>query len=117
MRMIVAAALISMCSTAFAQTSPQEWRATLLLDAGNLTTCLNRVRGTISIKNNEMSWTPRGWSYSDWSIPLATDGGADLIARVGRTGSAHMKVPPGSGPRPISTVNQSSGCRYKFVPD
>jgi len=109
--------LAGLASTAFVQAAQQDWRATLLQASGNATTCLNGVRGTISIKNNVLSWTPSGRSTPGWSLPLAADGSGDSIVPVERAGTSHVKVPGGSGPRPINTVNQSNGCAYRYVPD
>lgn len=116
MKAFISIILTCLTTTAFAQTA-QEWRATLLLEAGNATTCLNGVKGTISIKKNVLSWIPNGWAFPGMSIPLAADGSGDLVVPVHRAGTSRVNVPSGSGPRAINSVNQSNGCRYRYVPD
>jgi len=101
--------------------APQEWVATFQLESGSGQHCQLGHNGKMSVKDNVLSWTPSGWPFAVWSVPLARDGSADKIVQLHRPGSharsALVTVPSGVGPRKIATLDQQSACRHRYIPD
>jgi hypothetical protein len=112
--------LTGLSCSANAQSS-QEWTATLQLESGSSTHCQLGHRGKMSVQNNVLSWTPNGFSFVVWRVPLVSGGSADMIVPVygpaSSAGHAKVTVPAGVGPREIRTISQERGCRHRYVPD
>jgi len=79
-------------------------------------------RGFIRATSNKLSYYDQGKSYPIWTVELAPDGSADTIVS-GETDSRNsrrrirIKVAPGTGPREITSVNETTLNSYIYIPD
>jgi hypothetical protein len=76
-------------------------------------------RGFIRVTGNKLSYYDQGKSYPTWAVELAPDGSANTT--VGGEGRSRrrirIKVAAGTGPREITSVNETTLNSYIYIPD
>jgi hypothetical protein len=76
-------------------------------------------RGFIRVTGNKLSFYEQGKSYPTWAVHLAPDGSADTtVSGDGKNRRRiRIKVAAGTGPREITSVNETTLNSYIYIPD
>ena len=98
------------------------WKTIIQLAGGNIQTCSLGDRGSAQIVGRELVLYGGFNLRADrplLGVQLQSDGSADVDARTafGRNSRARVKVPPGTGPRPLQFVTYTNVCTYRVVPE
>lgn len=97
------------------------WNTVIQLESGNIQTCSIGDRGSAQIVGSELVLYGGFHLRADrplLGVQLQPDGSADVDTRTafGRNARARVKVPPGTGPRPLQFVTYTNVCNYRVVP-
>jgi hypothetical protein len=76
-------------------------------------------RGFVRATGDRLSYYDQGMSRPVWSVQLAPDGSANTTIGGNGINRRHIriKVAAGTGPRQITTVNESTLKSYIYIPD
>ncbi len=113
----VAAILGLATGVAYAQAS-LEWPVVVEHAPGNASSC---APGTgdpmIRVKDGALSLWFASFPQPIWTVKPAPDGSFDaVVPSYADSKGARITVPAGTGPRPITTRQQSQPCGYRLVP-
>ena len=123
MKVRTIAAILAFASGAAATPSvldqaSQEWPLVIEHAPGNASTCAPGAGDPIiRVTGSVMSLRFAAFPQPIWTVTLAPDGSFNaVVPSYADPNGARITVPAGTGPRPISTLQQSHPCGYRLVP-
>ncbi len=113
----IVALLVFASGPAFAQPA-QEWPVTIEHAPGNASTCAPGAGNpVIRVADSALSLRFAAFPEPIWTVTPAPDGSFDaVVPSYADPNGARITVPAGTGPRPISTRQQSHPCGYRLIP-
>jgi hypothetical protein len=96
----------------------QEWPIVIEHAPGNASTCAPGAGDPIiRVAGGAMSLRFAAFPQPIWTVTLAPDGSFNaVVPSYADPNGARITVPAGTGPRPITTLQQSHPCGYRLVP-
>lgn len=96
----------------------QEWPIVIEHAPGNASTCAPGAGDPIiRVTGGAMSLRFAAFPEPIWTVTPAPDGSFNaVVPSYADPNGARITVPAGTGPRPITTLQQSHPCGYRLVP-
>lgn len=112
-------ALLALASGAALAQPALDWPITIEHAADNASTCNAGSGGDPMIRASDGTLSLRFAAFPQaiWTVKPGPDGSFDaVVPSYADPNGARITVPAGTGPRPISTRQQSHPCSYRLVP-
>jgi len=97
--------------------APDRWNVSLAVI--RIASTCDGERGSIRITGRTLAFFGQGMTYPTWEVGLEPDGSADKV--VGRyihsSRNVRVKVAAGTGPREITSLDETNLCAFRYVPD
>jgi len=97
--------------------APSQWKVSLALI--RIASTCDGERGSIRATGRTLAYFSQGMPYPVWQVELEPDGSADKV--IGRyihsSRNVRVKVAAGTGPREVTSLDETSLCSFRYIPD